>query len=142
MAFNGCNRDDARARLSNQLTQLAAQEAAWKQQAEQNAADNQQWQGEVDADGFVAKQLIVDLLNLADPKGISGQPQADALGLGNPFMFPFVTIESVLIVDPSTLLVINDNNYPFSTGRRKTQPDDEEFIQIHLNQPLNVTAHG
>ena len=39
---------DARARLSNQLTQLAAQEAAWKQQAEQNAADTTQWQGEVE----------------------------------------------------------------------------------------------
>ncbi len=96
----------------------------------------------VDGDGFVTKQMVVDLLNIADPKGISGQPQADAIGLGNPFTFPFVTIEDVLIVDPSTLLVINDNNYPFSTGRRKTQSDDNEFIKLHLSQPLNVTAHG
>jgi chromosome segregation protein len=39
---------DARTRLSNQLTQLAAQEEAWKQQAEQNAADTSQWQGEAE----------------------------------------------------------------------------------------------
>jgi hypothetical protein len=32
--------------------------------------------------------------------------------------------------------VINDNNYPFSTGRTAGVPDDNEFILIGLDEPL------
>ena len=39
---------DARTRLAHQLTQLAAQQQAWKQQAEQNAADTTHWQAETE----------------------------------------------------------------------------------------------
>jgi glycerophosphoryl diester phosphodiesterase len=50
------------------------------------------------------------------------------------FTFPFVTIESVIPLDARTLGVLNDNNYPFSSGRTPGQPDDDEFIG--LDEPL------
>jgi hypothetical protein len=41
------------------------------------------------------------------------------------------------IVDPQTLVVLNDNNYPGSGGRGPT-PDENELIEIRLDQPLDV----
>lgn len=79
----------------------------------------------------VSKRLIVDLLNITDNKGITA-PEAGAIGLGPVFSFPFITIESVYPLGSSRLLVANDNNYPFSTGRRPDQPDDNEFILLRL----------
>lgn len=92
-------------------------------------------QRRTDAAGFLVKEEIVDLLNIADPNLISLPAEPGDIGLGNPFAFPFVTIESVLPLDSTRLLVINDNNYPFSTGRNPNQPDDSEFIILNLNAP-------
>lgn len=47
-------------------------------------------------------------------------------------------ITSVLILDPYTLLVINDNNYP-GAGGRDTNSDHTEFLKIRLDQHLDVT---
>jgi hypothetical protein len=85
----------------------------------------------VDADGFVEKKEIVDLLNVADPDDL------DRDGFKR-FTFPFVTIEDVLIVDDRTLLVINDNNYPGNGGRTLTAPDGTEFILIRLDEALDT----
>ena len=89
-----------------------------------------------DAAGYLRKELVCDLLHIADPRGISSA-EPGALGLGDPFSFPFVTPECLLILDARTLLVANDNNYPMSTGRRPPDtPDDSEFIQLSLPTPL------
>jgi hypothetical protein len=61
-----------------------------------------------------------------------GNPPPGAVGLGDPFGMPFTTIESVLVRDATTLLIVNDNNYPFSVGRRPGVPDDTEFVLIRL----------
>jgi hypothetical protein len=50
-----------------------------------------------------------------------------------------MTIEDVYPIDDQTLLVINDNNYPFSSGRRPSKaPDDNEFVLLHLPRPLDL----
>ena len=95
----------------------------------------------LDADGFADKAEVVDLLNISDPDAISLPADPGDIGLGDPFAFPFVTIEDVVIIDPSTLGVLNDNNYPFSTGRNASEPDDNEFILIGLDEVLNVTLN-
>lgn len=96
------------------------------------------------ADGMLAKTLVVDLLAIDDRSGVT-QSESNAVGLGPVFSFPFVTIEAVLPIDAHTLLVINDNNYPFSSGRRPGRaPDDTEFIVLQLQHGLRVdpTACG
>jgi glycerophosphoryl diester phosphodiesterase len=87
---------------------------------------------EVDENRVLQKDLIVDLLNIADPDGITS-PEEGAIGFGPVFSFPFVTIESIYPIDGRTLLIINDNNYPFSSGRRpELAPDNTEFIKLRL----------
>lgn len=88
---------------------------------------------QLDSAGFVRKELLVDLLNIPDPNSIGGNGTVN-----NRFTFPFVTIESVLPINPRILLVINDNNYPFSVGRTPNQPDNSEFILIRLDRPLDL----
>ncbi|WP_243147454.1 esterase-like activity of phytase family protein [Scytonema sp. UIC 10036] len=78
-------------------------------------------------EGFVEKELLVDLLKIRDPKGIGGQDTVNGV-----FAFPFVTIETVLPVDNRTLLVVNDNNYADTRGRHLKQIDNTEFILIGL----------
>jgi hypothetical protein len=53
------------------------------------------------------------------------------------FNFPFQTIENIVVVDETTILVANDNNYPFSQGR-ESDIDNTEVIQLNLNEPLNL----
>jgi glycerophosphoryl diester phosphodiesterase len=84
--------------------------------------------GVVGADGFLVKRPLVDLLDIADPATISLPARPGDIGLGSVYSMPFVTIESVLPLTGHRLLVINDNNYPFSAGRNASQPDDSEFV--------------
>jgi hypothetical protein len=44
------------------------------------------------------------------------------------------------VLDENRLVVVNDNNYPFSVGRHvgDTLPDDNEFIRIRLARPLGT----
>jgi len=87
----------------------------------------------------VEKTLLVDLLKINDPFHISGTGAPGDVGLGEIFAFPFVTIEDVLVLDPWHIGVLNDNNFPFSVGRHvgSGRPDDNEFIIIRLDRPLN-----
>ncbi|MBD2692351.1 esterase-like activity of phytase family protein [Anabaena catenula FACHB-362] len=91
-----------------------------------------------DANGFVEKVEVADLLNIQDPNDLNGDGKTT-------FDFPFVTIENVLVVDKNTILVANDNNYPFSIGRPGNDPqnpviDNNEIILLKLDQPLNLAA--
>lgn len=83
-----------------------------------------------DGDGLMDKTLVADLLDIANPKGLGG--------FGETFRFPFQTIEDVNFVDDRTLAVLNDNNFPFSSGRTAGKADDNEFITIRLSAPLHA----
>ncbi len=78
--------------------------------------------------GKVRKTELVDLMNIADPHDLDGDGKTT-------FTFPFVTIESVLVLDTRTLLVINDNNFPYGGGRELAS-DTTEFLKIRLARPL------
>jgi glycerophosphoryl diester phosphodiesterase len=86
--------------------------------------------GHTDSEGFLAKQEVLDLLNIRDPELISEPGHEGDIGLGDPFTFPFQTIESVLPLREERLLILNDNNYPLSAGRNPDQPDDTEAIVV------------
>lgn len=85
------------------------------------------------------KELVQDLMNIPDTSHLSaGTGLLGDVGLGNPFSFPYTTIESVLVMSPDTIAVINDNNYPFSIGRHlgTKLPDDNDLIFVRLPKKL------
>jgi hypothetical protein len=84
----------------------------------------------VDAEGFVSKEEVADLLNIADPNNLGG--------FGPTFRFPFVTIEDVLVLDEETIVVFNDNNYDARGGRGATVKDPNEMIVLRLSTPLTL----
>ncbi len=44
------------------------------------------------------------------------------------FTFPFFTIENVDVIDVDHIIVSNDNNLPFSSGRALGKSDDNEIL--------------
>jgi len=86
----------------------------------------------LDAEGFLAKRLVVDLLRIRDPDGISLPARPGEFGVGDPFSFPLQSVESVEVLNGERLLIANDNNYPFSDGRwtARDRPDDTELIIV------------
>ncbi len=83
----------------------------------------------VDSDGLVVKTEIADLLVIPDPHNLGGS------GTGM-FSFPFETTEALVVMDDSTIGLINDNNYPFGLGRHAEvgEPDDSEFILLRVRR--------
>jgi glycerophosphoryl diester phosphodiesterase len=89
--------------------------------------------------GTMEKKLVQDLMKIPDPSQLTeGTGLPGDVGLGNPFAFPFQTIESVLVMSSDTLAIVNDNNYPFSIGRHvgARLSDDNDFIFVKLPKKL------
>ena len=76
---------------------------------------------------------LADLLNIADPDDLDGDGSTV-------YSMPFWTIESVWPIDDRTVLVCNDNNYPFSSARGQGKPEDTEFALIRFDRPLSELA--
>ena len=87
-----------------------------------------------DANGFVAKEEIADLLNVADPNRLS---DVSANGV---YRMTYFTIEDVIVLDANTILVANDNNYPATGGRGADVKDRSEMIWLKLEKPLTLGA--
>jgi len=85
---------------------------------------------QVDADGYLQKTLLVDLLNINDPHDLNQDGQTV-------FSFPFWTIEGLVVIDQTTLMIANDNNYPLGGAResRPGKPDNTELILLQV-EPL------
>ncbi|MEO1600748.1 MAG: esterase-like activity of phytase family protein [Pseudomonadota bacterium] len=79
----------------------------------------------------VEKLAYVDLMDIDDPERI-----ALVGGKDGKFTFPFVTIEDVDMVDDSHIIVGNDNNLPFSTGRTIGAADNNEWILLNVGDML------
>jgi hypothetical protein len=78
------------------------------------------------------KREIVDLLNVNDKDGISENPiRPGDFGLGNPFKFPYQTVEAVLPLSGNELAFVNDTNFG-STGRNPNLPDYSDFIIVKV----------
>lgn len=75
----------------------------------------------------LAKSLVVDLLKIADPRGIS---EGGGWGTGGQFSFGFQSVETLVPLSRGRLLIANDNNYPGNSARQPGTPDDTEMIII------------
>ena len=90
----------------------------------------------VDADGFVRRIGSIDLMDIADPDGKARLETAAKRDLTGKFTFPFFTIEDVMMVDDSHIMVAVDNNLPYSSGRALDKAADGEFILLSVPEFL------
>ena len=88
---------------------------------------------QADADGFVKKVGYIDLMDIDDPNKLARQGGHDGK-----FTFPFFTIENVDVVDADHIIVGNDNNLPFSSGRTLGKSDDNELILLKVTDLLRA----
>lgn len=86
-----------------------------------------------DATGHPLKTQLVNLMAVPDPDGVA----PELSGESGFVTFPFQTIESVDVLDENTIVVGNDNNFPFSAGRTQGAPDDNEFLTIEVQTDLS-----
>jgi hypothetical protein len=80
-----------------------------------------------DADGFVRKVAYIDLTRIANPKRLAklGPNEAN-------FVLPHLGPEGLAIVDATHIVLVNDNNFPFSSGRVIGKPDDNELTLLDI----------
>ena len=90
----------------------------------------------VDADGFVRRIGHIDLMNIADPEGKNRAQTVAARGLTGKVTFAFFTMEDVMLVDDTHIMVANDNNLPYSSGRAFDKAADTEFILLRVAEFL------
>jgi hypothetical protein len=90
---------------------------------------------QADADGYVKKVGYIDLMDMADPNKKAKQGRETGEG-GPRLTFPFFTIENVDVVDAMHIIVGNDNNLPYSSGRQLGKSDDNEFVLLEVKDFL------
>ncbi|MDR7308801.1 esterase-like activity of phytase family protein [Rhodoferax saidenbachensis] len=82
---------------------------------------------QADADGFVKKVAFIDLTKIANPKHLARRgPNEDS------FVLPHLGPEGLTVVDATHIVVVNDNNFPFSSGRTLGKPDDNELTLLDI----------
>ena len=91
---------------------------------------------QIDADGFVKRLGFVDLMEIADPNGLNRLETVAKRDLAGKFTFPFFTIEDVMRVDDNHIMIGNDNNLPYSSGRKLDAAADNEFALLEVTEFL------
>jgi hypothetical protein len=82
---------------------------------------------QTDADGFVKKVAYIDLTKIANPRRLAKRgPNEDG------FVLPHLGPEGLSVVDANHIVVVNDNNFPYSSGRTLGQPDDNELTLLNI----------
>ncbi len=81
----------------------------------------------------VRKVGYIDLLAIKDPNGKAKQGGTEGV-----LDFPFFTIEDVVMVSPTEIVVGNDNNLPYSAGRSPQKNDDNEFVLLSVPELLGA----
>ena len=88
---------------------------------------------QANGDGFVKKVGYIDLMDIDDPNKVARQGGKDGK-----LTFPFFTIENVDVFDADHIIVGNDNNLPFSSGRALGKADDNELILLCVPELLRA----
>jgi glycerophosphoryl diester phosphodiesterase len=79
----------------------------------------------------LAKKRVIDLLAIGNARGL-----AESVPRDKPFRFPYLTTESIQVLDRKHVVVANDNNYPATGGRGPSVVDATEWIWLELANPL------
>jgi glycerophosphoryl diester phosphodiesterase len=96
-----------------------------------------------EADGFVAKTLVLDALGVDNPDLIGA---GTGFGTGEHWSLPVQSFETIVRLRDGRLLIANDNNYPGNSARNPGTPDDTEMDLIDLRRvrvhPHDATVTG
>jgi hypothetical protein len=79
----------------------------------------------------LAKKLVIDLLAIGNAHGLG-----ETIAPGGLFRFPYLTTESIQVLDRKHVVIVNDNNYPATGGRGPGVTDATEWIWLELANPL------
>lgn len=85
----------------------------------------------IDDEGFITRIGHINLMDIQDPDGKANKDIVKTAEDGK-FSFPFFTIEDVMRVDDTHIMVANDNNLPFSGGREIGKAAHNEFILLEV----------
>jgi hypothetical protein len=77
------------------------------------------------------KKLVIDLLAIGNAHGL-----VESLAPGAPFRFPYLTPESIQVLDRKHVVIVNDNNFPAKGGRGSNVPDATEWLWLEIANPL------
>lgn len=80
-----------------------------------------------DAEGFVRKVAYVDLTRIANPKRLAKLGSNEGV-----FALPHLGPEGLAIVDATHIVLVNDNNFPYSSGREIGKPDANELTLLDI----------
>ena len=88
---------------------------------------------QTDADGFVKKVAYIALGKISNParRAKLGPNTED-------FSLPHLGPEGLTVVDTEHIVVVNDNNFPFSSGRTLGQPDANELTLLNIRALLDA----
>lgn len=86
-----------------------------------------------DADGFVRKVAHVDLTKIANPDRRAKVGPNEAV-----FVLPHLGPEGITMVDARRVVVVNDNNFPYSSGRQIGKPDDNELTLLDIGALIDA----
>jgi hypothetical protein len=81
-------------------------------------------------DAATAGYSVSDLVKLNATHLLALERPVD-IGLGNPFSFPYQTVEAILPTGRDEVAVVNDTNFG-STGRNPSLPDYSDFIAVRI----------
>ena len=87
---------------------------------------------DAEAGSTVKKELMADLLGIANPGKIGMVSDARAYGVGDPFQFALLSVETIIQLEDGRYLTALDNNFPGDDGRYRGKPDDTEMITFSV----------
>ena len=82
---------------------------------------------QTDSEGFVKKVAYIDLTRINNPQGLAKLGPNEAV-----FALPHLGPEGLTVVDSQHIVVVNDSNFPFSSGRTIGQPDHNELTLLNI----------
>ena len=80
----------------------------------------------------LAKEQLVDLLDIVNPGKIGMVSDAGAYGVGDPFSFALRSVETIMQLRDGRYLTALDNNFPGDDGRYPGKADDTEIITFSV----------
>lgn len=88
---------------------------------------------QADADGFVKKVAFIDLTKIANPNRLAKRGPNEET-----FVLPHLGPEGLTVVDAKHIVVVNDNNFPYSSGRTLGKPDDNELTLLNIQSLIDA----